>query len=464
MYVCTGAADIEIAVTEYQRSLQQFHSESTLCVSHSRPLDPDVSTYVKLKAFAKEKAIKNVKGLREFDIHSVYKGEVEVEIEDLFRALPEIQQKDERRTVVVLGVPGSGKSITCLHVLKEVLDGNMYKADIRFVFLIRFRFTNRYSEKLSYRQLLLSHHGPSIPDKVKITEDQLWQYLITHQRQLLILMDGYDEAEGLGTRFNESNTITFTSLDEPHNVTVLLHNIIAGRVFPEAKVIVTSRLQCTEQLSTDAYHNRLVSLDTLEEGQLKMMIQKNLPSKPLLAESLFNYILEHPAINGLCRVPLHAKSMLDYVRWKHEDMADTSILPALMPKTLSSLYLVTDLKMIRACDRPLQTEPNLTDEEILSKKKEFYTKVCKLASQGIIGECTTEHTSTKVNQVFTEEDIRKVDLNISEVEESIVSVSQASVPSLTGPVIKKFLAFSHQTHQEHLTSLESSQVNFHLCV
>ena len=254
-----------------------------------------MASYVKLRVYAKEEAIQDLACLPEFDAKSITKGDVEIKYEELFKALQSLNQ-EEKRSVIILGVPGSGKSITCLHLLEQIVNLQMYQTEFRFVFLIKFRDLNSYTHSVTFRELVLLYHGPTIPDKTM--EDELWQYMTSNTEHIIFLLDGYDESEGLGTHFKKSNTIQFTSLDHPQHVNILLHNLIAGKIFPRARVLVTSRPQCTQQLRIYAHNNRIVKLEDMDVTQLEEMIKKNFPGKPLLSASLFQYITENEAING----------------------------------------------------------------------------------------------------------------------------------------------------------------------
>ena len=179
-----------------------------------------------------------------------------IKLENIFKPLPDSQT--EPRCVAVIGVPGAGKTLTCYHLLQQFVEQNLFLSSIRFVFFIILRILNTYKEPVSFRSLVLDYHGPSLS-----SESDIWSHLCAHQSQVLFVIDGYDELSGLGRYVNRSYHNTFSNLTKDTAHQRLVYNLIKGTIFPDAKVVVTSRPHRVTDIKECAPRVRLLNLDGL---------------------------------------------------------------------------------------------------------------------------------------------------------------------------------------------------------
>ena len=438
---------LEDSVPEYSEQLVHFHEETLQRLTSQQPIRHDVSKYVQLSISMEDVRYQDCDGLNEYLITAKRHHGQLIKPENLFIARPRVKE-DDPRTVILVGVPGSGKTITSYHLLQSTIHKQLFQNHSKFTFFIKFRDINEYNCKLSFRSLLISHHGPSIMDT---DQEELWSFMVKHQKKVMFILDGYDECEGLGANFSSQNTVAFTNLVEDHKPQVLLHNLICGNIWKHSKVLLTTRPHCVHRLKAHALNMRLVNIEALDESSLYTMVQNHLAELPILCSSVLDYLRDNTVLRSLCSVPVHAKGFLDYVTWVHQDTGDTPLLQEKMPQSMSALLFVLDLKMLQSTDRDMDKADSsmASPEEILAKSRSLMQNLAKLASTGTLG---------KLKQLFSQQEIENCGLTVRDVEKSIMTCSVVSVKGFLGPESKRFFGFTHFTQQEHLTGLYLTQV------
>ena len=421
-------------ISRYKQQLTEFHRDQLKRLLAQQPTLHDVSKYIQLSMSVRRD---NYGGCRM----------AEITPENLFHK----QQGDleeHPRTVVIVGAPGSGKTLLCCHFLDKTIEQVTFCPSVKFSFFLQFRDINVLDNDMSFKSLVLDRHGPSISGD---DFEQMWECIRQHEKEVLFILDGFDESEGLGANFQKKNTEMFTSTDHPNKPQVLLYNLIIGNILKEAKVLVTTRPQCVDKLQCAAWKKRFVTIKQLDQTRINQMIRRYTSERPTLCESTVKYVKENEAIRGACSVPINCKGFLDYVNFVHKDAGDTCLNEKEMPQSLAALFLVLVIKMFQTSDRPLQYSEDMTSpEEILERRNGVIQSLAKLAYSGLKG---------KFKQIFTEKDIKDVHLKAEEIETSIMTCHTVSVIGAMGMERKKFFTFPHFTNQEYLAALHLTQVS-----
>ena len=302
-----------------------------------------------------------------------------------------------------------------------------------------------HKEKLSFRELLLNHHGPSLS---KSEQNNIWRYLQDHEKEVIFFLDGYDESKGLDVDNDSQSNIVFTSTDQPHYPRILLHNLISGNIFNTAKVLLTTRPHCVDELKDCAFRLRLVNIESLDDGKKEIMVRKDLENLPILCESVVSYLKENEMVGSLCSVPINVRNFLDYVKWIHQGMGDTHLNKEKMPQNMAALLFALDIKMLQALDRGINQKSS--PEKVLEKRRMLLQNLATLAFSGV------EHN---LKQIFSEDELAECGLEAGDVEKSIMTCSMISVRGLFGMETRAFFGFTHLAQQEHLAGLYLTQVN-----
>ena len=181
----------EDLMNEYGRRLSVFHEKTLQQLLHQQPVNHDVARYVKLQLCAGSIMFGHSDGIKAY-VTDPPDIEENIELRDLFK---ENTPNGDPRTIVLAGVPGSGKTITCHYLLQQIITNELFKTSIKLTFLLKFREINEFKGLFTFKGLILNHHGPSCTE---LEQDCVWNYIAEHQEEVIFILDGYDEYEGLG--------------------------------------------------------------------------------------------------------------------------------------------------------------------------------------------------------------------------------------------------------------------------
>ncbi|XP_041461796.1 uncharacterized protein LOC121413097 [Lytechinus variegatus] len=116
--------------------------------------------------------------------------------------------------LLVEGEGGVGKTTLCAKIVWDWIHGAGYK-EFRLVLLVLLR---EVKDK-TIGEIIMSY----LPDDIKVTAMQLNKYVFSHQKDVLLVLDGFDELAG--------------DLDSCYQIAL----IILNRLFKSGKVLITSR-------------------------------------------------------------------------------------------------------------------------------------------------------------------------------------------------------------------------------
>ena len=431
----------------YHLNLLDFHQSKLGRLAREQPTRHDLKSYIKLALYPRTTQLQEMRtGFREMTLDLIRTLGTEIQPDELFE--PELGQVEGRvpRTVLMLGAPGVGKTATMYHFLKECIEGNLWKNRFHFIFFILFREVNHFEDDISFHGLLFNCYGPSPVD-----ENKIWKYLERNQQHTLCVLDGYDEGTGLGVKVKDNYKVIFHHVTKTTKPQILLHNLIAGNILPDAKVLVTSRPHCAELLKNMV--DRTVELGGIDAERLNEMVQKALQDKPLLIPGLQEYLKQHNNVVSLCSVPANACGFLEHVKWSHRNVTNEGLKEEYLPQTRAALLFVLTLSLLHNHDRQLQRDLGVSHNVILQSKKETIQKLTQLAIRGLFD-------GDEVQQLFSQGDIERCGLSVDEATSSgIMSGHVSSVADTFWPVTKIFLNFPHLIFEEFFGALGISQAS-----
>ena len=383
-------------------------------------------------------------GYRELVQRQKQKSIRPIEQRDLFICDRDEDGGKQPRVVLLLGVPGIGKTFICFKLLEDILDNEIRFTDGNTIpYLITCREVNLIKDEISFKEFIFDFLGPSLDQE---HQGAVWKYLQENEEHIVFLIDGYDECDGLGRNKNKDFCINFSSVDKAAPPQRLLYNLIAGRIMPKCKVFLTSRPYCSVYLNSLV--DRTVQLDGLDKEKIREMVREILgPKNTNLCKSFNQYLDDNQHIAGLLYVPRHAQCLIDSVSAAYKGKEDAEINLADMPETMAGLFAMITLHMLKESVRHTESADYPIVKEILQRNKELLLKLSELAHWGIF-------EGTAAQQLFTKEDIQKVGLTVEELEAGIMSgyeIHKNTLLSRNTPVYVH--SFPHLTIQEFLAAI-----------
>ena len=183
------------------------------------------------------------------------------------------------------------------------------------------------------------------------------------------------------------------------------------------------------------------------------MIETELKTEfPEICQTVLDYVVQTESILTFCDVPLHTKGLIDYIKFTREKNKDKPLDTGALPRSTAALFYALDVTMLESGDRKLQdSQDDLSENEILEKRKEQLANLAKLAYKSI-----TSNEQTRIT--FFKEDLEEVGLNADDVRDSILTCTKALVHGDSRKEWREIFSFPHLAHQEHMGGFHGTQV------
>nr|CAB3264352.1 protein NLRC3-like [Phallusia mammillata] len=231
-------------------------------------------------------------------VFSSPKGDVALEnifsyAENASRTKGKRANKRAANRILIIGQAGIGKTVLTKMLTHLVLQGALLPG-CKFIFYIRFRDID-CDENRSLLEILLSSCGCEW-EHSKEADSQLWE-LLTRNPNVLIVLDGLDEAKGreMLQQAPKCNPLS------RNKVSTQLKNLIGGNSLPEAKLVVTSRPRDGNGLHPDHKPRTVLQVIGLDENA-----QDDLGNDVCGEDwsDVKSFIHENPQVQGICYVPV----------------------------------------------------------------------------------------------------------------------------------------------------------------
>lgn len=249
--------------------------------------------------------------LIENQMFEIPKQKAEQDAGKIYKTASEREDYIERKgnVIGVVGNPGIGKTTLMKKWVKQVLHRELLP-NVSFLFYILIRNID-YSTKVTLFHFLLSTIMPRANHSPEF--DKYWMERIVGDRDVLIALDGLDEArvDNFAVR---APTVNIQSLADPFH---LILNLISGKLLPFARVVVTSRPNQLFRLHSDHKPGFIVQILGLDQkGQDDLGEQIALDYYKTIRPTL----VKNPDAFAYCHVPINFILTVDYLMSTSRDI------------------------------------------------------------------------------------------------------------------------------------------------
>ncbi|XP_014859152.1 PREDICTED: protein NLRC3-like [Poecilia mexicana] len=344
-----------------------------------------------------------------------------VALNNLFR----LQKEDGSpvKTVVTTGIPGVGMSVS---VAKFCLDWSEEKAnrDIQYILKLSFRslrhFRNKeYEEEgISMQEILEYCHAPI--KGLKILEEENAKYII--------IMDCYDCYEA-PLDFQKAPEITDNNTKT--HIDILIVNLIRGNLLPNARLWILGRRGAVTEIPSK-FVDVVAELQGFTDEMKDDYLTKHFADAQLSAKIVRHY-KRVPTIQILARQPFFTWMVSRIFKscYKQENYGSNK--PRVTPFLIHFIIIQTN-RMLKFYFR--------------KRDNEKWTKV-EVNLLRMLGKMSFKMLEKNTN-VFTEEDVKDVALELNEVVVFSGLCTELVPTAITG---KRTFCFSHYTIQEFMAAL-----------
>ncbi|KAM8731564.1 uncharacterized protein AB9X84_025910 [Acanthopagrus schlegelii] len=339
---------------------------------------------------------------------------------DIFKASPDQQRRI--RVVLTNGVAGVGKTFSVQKFTLDWAEGSENQ-DVSLLVLLSFRELNLIrDEQYSLLRLLHVFH----PTLQKVTAEKLAVC------KLLFIFDGLDESR-LSLDFNNHEVVS--DVTQESSVSVLLTNLIQGKLLPSALVWITSRPAAANQIPPSCV-DRVTEVRGFTDVQKEEYFRRRFSDEDL-SSRIISHIKTSRSLHIMCLIPVFCWITATVL----EHMLTTDQRGEL-PKTLTDMYshflLVQTKRKKQKYDEGRETSP----QELTHADREVLLKLGRLAF---------EHLETG-NIMFYQEDLERCGLNVPEA--SVYSGVCTEIFRRESVIFQKTVyCFVHLSVQEFLAAV-----------
>uniref|UniRef100_A0A671VRV6 NACHT domain-containing protein n=1 Tax=Sparus aurata TaxID=8175 RepID=A0A671VRV6_SPAAU len=339
---------------------------------------------------------------------------------DIFKASPDQQRRI--RVVLTNGVAGVGKTFSVLKFTLDWAEGSENQ-DVSLLVLLSFRELNLIrDEQYSLLRLLHVFH----PTLQKVTAEKLAVC------KLLFIFDGLDESR-LSLDFNNHEVVS--DVTQKSSVSVLLTNLIQGKLLPSALVWITSRPAAANQIPPSCV-DRVTEVRGFTDVQKEEYFRRRFSDEDL-SSRIISHIKTSRSLHIMCLIPVFCwitATVLDHML--------TTDQRGELPKTLTDMYshflLVQTKRKKQKYDEGHETSP----QELTEADREVLRKLGRLAF---------EHLEAG-NIMFYQEDLERRGLNVTEA--SVYSGVCTEIFRRESVIFQKTVyCFVHLSVQEFLAAV-----------
>ncbi|CAK6981589.1 NLR family CARD domain-containing protein 3-like [Scomber scombrus] len=343
-----------------------------------------------------------------------------IKCQDIFKVLPD--QQKHIRVVLMNGVAGVGKTFS---VLKFTLDWaqRSNNQDISLLILFSFRSLNLIKDE-QYSLLMLIH--VFYPTLQKLTAEKLAVC------KVLFIFDGLDESR-LSLDFNNSEVVS--DVTQKSSVSVLLTNLIKGKLLPSALVWITSRPAAANQIPPSCV-DRVTEVRGFTDAQKEEYFRRRFSDEEQ-SSTIISHIKTSRSLHIMCYIPVFC--------WITATVLDHMLTPdqrGELPKTLTDMYshflLVQTKRKKNKYDEGHETSP----QELTEADRNLLLKLGRLAFEQL----------EKGNIMFYQEDLEQCGLDVTEA--SVLSGVCTEIFKTESVIFQKTVySFVHLSVQEFLAAV-----------
>ncbi|CAN0421488.1 unnamed protein product [Lampetra fluviatilis] len=325
----------------------------------------------------------------------------------LFDPIYSIGKKAHPRLVIIVGIPGSGKTMLSKFIVHSLLSGErVFAQRFEHIVLITFREIKDVGE-VSLAELFSVLHSclGNKADKV-----------FANQEKTLFVMDGLDE---FGKCLHYSNACT----DPRKTATVeaIIAALVNGSLLPKASVLITTRPIAMEQLR-EVNVDRAVEITGFSNKDKITFFNKFYQDRSL-AERALKFLQENETVNTLSQNPSFCHIAAITLK-EHLQKSDHS---EIILKSMTDLFTQYVFGLMEHHGRSSRRD------------KEIVSSLANMALKGV----------QKNNQMFSQKDLEECVVSSSELGSTFIN----KVFTYEGIQSGSCYSFSHLTMQEFFAAI-----------
>ena len=303
--------------------------------------------------------------------------------QDIF--LSESDRNDDMnpKSVLVTGKAGIGKTLYCQNLIRDWADNKLFQPqsnrnvpDFKFAYLLTFRQLSLLrDERVTLREIL---NLSSVLDEHSNIDDSLFEYIVDHSENVLIILDGFDEYSKQNFIVSDSDDRYPNSAKEKMPVAALCAKLIKGKILKDSVVMITSRPDESDQMIGKIPFDRFVEITGFSEEQVKKYIEKYFKENEVMKNAVMDHITKNDNLVSFAHIPVLCFLMCSYFEYILNESMNTDALPV----SMGDIYSEVINRFLRTHRRTKGAPPEKTLDKLstfaahlLRKKKYLFSVV-----------------------------------------------------------------------------------------
>ena len=276
------------------------------------------------------------------------------------------------KSILVTGKAGIGKTLFCQKLFRDwatdklfLSPTNAHLPNFKFAYLLTFRQLNLLKgETLTLQELL---NCSVILDDQSNISDEVFEYILIHPEEVLIILDGFDEFSEQAKIAGGEHERYPNSCRKKMPVAALCAKLMRGKILGKATVMITSRPDETDKIIGIGF-DRIVEITGFSQQEVREYIEKYFRHDEIMKNTVLEHITKNENLISFAHIPVLCALMCSYMEYVLQKSKITDNLPI----SASDLYFEA-FNIFR--EKHDKNEVSHFDETFLVKLSEFAAKL-----------------------------------------------------------------------------------------
>ena len=255
--------------------------------------------------------------------------------QDIFLSESDRSEDMNPKSVIITGKAGIGKTVFCQNLIRDWADNKLFQPqsnrnvpDLKFAYLLTFRQLNLLGdERVTLREIL---NRSSVLDEHSNIDDSLFEYIVDHSEDVLIVLDGFDEYSKKSFISRDLDDQYPNSTQDKMPVAALCAKLIKGKILKDSVVMITSRPDESDEMIGKIPFDRFVEITGFSEEQVKKYIEKYFKENEVMKNAVMDHITKNDNLVSFAHIPVLCFLMCSYFEYILNESMNTDALPVSM--------------------------------------------------------------------------------------------------------------------------------------
>ena len=344
------------------------------------------------------------------------------------------------KRILLTGKAGIGKTLFCQKLVRDWADDELFQSEIhvKFVYLLTFRQLNLLkNEQLSLQEVL---NSSTVLDDSSNIDDSLFEYIVNHPEEVLIIIDGYDEYSQQDYITGESEKRYQNTAKEKMPVAALCTKLIKRKLLRDSVVMITSRPDESDKMG-GIHFDRYVEIAGFSPEQVQEFIKKYFRENNTMKNAVLDHVMKNENLVSFGHVPMLCFLMCFCLEYVLKTSKSSDDLPVSATDIYCEAVNIFELKHNAASEFRTKEIPEKFNASHLVEST--LDKLSELAAELLL----------QKKQIFEEREM-KGKFHVEEIENLKESGLLHCGPPFRKSLLEttKYFSFTHLTVHEYLAA------------